>query len=78
MTRTSKVQPRQANRNLARRYAYTIYFRKSLPFEAIDVDGWTPKAIALEDLGELAPGFFPGVDALCEGILNGAPLALPD
>jgi len=62
--------------SVVRRYAHTIYFRKSLPFDVIDVEGWSPEAIAIDSLAELAPGRFAGLDALCDGILNGAPLAL--
>ena len=60
------------------RYAYTLYFRKSIPFEPLDVAGWEAAGLAIDDLAELAPGRFPGLDALCEGILNDAPFEAPD
>ena len=49
------------------------YFR--LTFEPVDVERWTPKGLAISALSELAPGRFPGLDAICSGILDGTPFA---
>lgn len=57
------------DQDLARRYAYTMYFRKSLPFEPIEVETWEPVGSRIERLEDLGPGNFPGLDALCEMIL---------
>ncbi len=62
----------------ARRYAYTLYFRKSLPFEPVDVIGWSPESVRIRSLAELAPGRFRGLDALCDGILLDSPFAVAD
>jgi hypothetical protein len=61
------------DREAARRYAHTLYFRKSIPFEPLDVDGWAPVGLALDALDELRPGTFPGLDALCRGVLDDEP-----
>ena len=58
------------DRDRARRYAYTLWFRKSIPFELLDVLQWDAKAICVDSLEELRPGCFPGLDAICDGILN--------
>lgn len=65
------------DRELALRYAYALYFRKSMPFEPIDVKGWAPVGLGIRHLGDLAPGRFPGLDRLCEGILEGTAFAMP-
>jgi hypothetical protein len=64
------------DREAARRYAHTLYFRKSIPFEPLDVDGWAAVGLALDALDELRPGVFPGLDALCRGILDDEPFEL--
>lgn len=66
----------QPDRELTRRYAYTLYFRKSIPFEPLDVDGWEPVGCAIDSLAELAPGNFPGLDLLCDAILSDRPVGL--
>lgn len=63
-------QASRPDRELVRRYAYTLYFRKSVPFEPLDVDGWEPIASRVDTLADLAPGRFPGLDRLCAAILE--------
>ncbi|MFN7966217.1 MAG: hypothetical protein U0V87_11075 [Acidobacteriota bacterium] len=57
------------DRDLVRRYAYTMYFRKSLPFEPIEVQTWEPVGTRIERLHDLGPGMFAGLDELCDMIL---------
>jgi hypothetical protein len=57
------------DQEVARRYAYTMYFRKSIPFEPIRVATWAPVASCIEALTDLSPGTFPGLDTLCAEIL---------
>lgn len=63
------------DRAVARRYAYTLFFRKLIPFEPIDVEGWGIRRVRCRSLEDLVPGPFPGLDALCRGIQGRAPLA---
>ncbi len=70
--------PYRPDLDLVRRYAYTMYFRKSLPFEPLELTGWEPVACAVDDLRDLAPGRFPGLDVLCDAILEGLPFAMPE
>ncbi len=39
------------------------------PFEPLHAEGREPVALALDSLQELAPGHFPGLDALCDAVL---------
>lgn len=62
----------------ARRYAYAFFFRQAPAFEPIEVAGWDPVGLRIDELADLAPGRFAGVDALCRTILEGTPLEAPD
>jgi hypothetical protein len=55
----------------ARRYAYHYFFRRMIPLSSLQAghDEVTP---GIESLDQLVPGQDPGLDAICEGILNGA------
>lgn len=57
------------DRELARRYAFNFFLGAPLPFEPLDVETWSPVGLAIDSLADLAPGRFPGVDALCRRIL---------
>ncbi len=70
--------PYRPDLDAVRRYAYTMYYRKSLPFEPLELTGWEPVACCVDDLRDLAPGRFPGLDVLCDAILEGRPFAMPD
>ena len=63
----------QVDRELARRYAYYVFFRQSLPLSAFDVFDWDVTRINLGRLADLAPGRDAGMDAICNGILCDAP-----
>jgi hypothetical protein len=56
---------------LARKYAYHFFFRRMIPVRAMKPTGsWPPYRAAVRTLEDLAPGRDPGLDTICEGILN--------
>jgi hypothetical protein len=62
----------------ARMYAYHFFFRRMLPLPFLVPS----KSKAMYDLGitsldELMPGRHPGLDVICDGILNGTPFIYP-
>jgi hypothetical protein len=61
---------------LAHRYAYTFFFRCSIPFPAVRVhDG---RVVAAPDAAAaIAPGADAYVDFVCDRILDGGPFVLP-
>jgi hypothetical protein len=65
------TEPFRPDRDLVRRYAHAFFLRAPIPFEPLDVETWSPVGLAIETLHDLAPGRFPGLDALCDRILLG-------
>jgi hypothetical protein len=62
------------DRERALRYAYHFFFRRMMPLPFLAPNGkGSMFDIAIESLADLAPGKNPGLDAICEGILSGAP-----
>jgi hypothetical protein len=58
----------------ARKYAYHFFFRRMIPLEILDArDQWPPFVIDIKRLTELLPGKDPGLDVICDGILQGKP-----
>ena len=57
----------------ARRYAFHYFFRRMIPVSSLDPDKGFPPEPAVESLDDLLPGRDPGLDVICDGILNGAP-----
>ncbi len=59
----------------ARRYAYHFFFRRMIPmpFLAPVPEAWPPFEVAVQELAELAPGRYPGLDVITNGILEGTP-----
>ncbi len=59
----------------ARRYAYHFFFRRMMPlgFLRYREDLSPPFVVKLASLEDLMPGKHPGLDAICEGVLTGAP-----
>ena len=59
--------------NRARRYAYHFFFRRMIPIEIFEKGpGWPPFQF-VGKLEDLAPGQDPGLDCVCEGIIDGKP-----
>ena len=62
----------------ARMYAYHFFFRRMLPLPFLIPS--TSKAmydLGIESLEELLPGHYPGLDVICDGILEGSPFVYP-
>jgi hypothetical protein len=69
--------------SLAKRYAYHFFFRRMIPLPFIHEETNATFRIEIGDASELAAGRWPGLDAICDGILTGSPFiyraeALPD
>lgn len=58
----------------ARRYAYHFFFRRMIPLAFMKKgDQGSPFQLNLNNLRQLLPGREPGLDVICDGIINGAP-----
>jgi hypothetical protein len=59
----------------ARRYAYHFFFRRMIPLSFLRYreELSPPFVVKLASFDELMPGNHPGLDAICEGVLTGAP-----
>lgn len=64
-------------RELADRYAYHFFFRRMIPLPFIKPTKTGHFAVEIEAKDELAAGRWPGLDAICDGILTGAPFVYP-
>lgn len=62
---------------LARRYAFTFFFRSMLPLPPVSVTAGHVTSVAT-DAGALAPGADPYVDWICDRLLDGGRFTLPD
>lgn len=56
----------------ARRYAYHYFFRRMIPLASLAAGSWDVR-LAVDSLHDLEPGTDPGLDVICEGIMNGSP-----
>jgi Capsule polysaccharide biosynthesis protein len=71
------VAPSPEQVELARRYAFTFFFRCMVPFPAVNtVEGHATQVP--DDGGQLLPGKDPYLDFVCERILKGGDFVLPD
>ena len=58
----------------ALRYAYHFFFRRMIPLPFIHhVPGTSRYSARLADVARLSPGSEPGLDVICDGILQGTP-----
>jgi hypothetical protein len=58
----------------ARKYAYHFFFRRMIPLSFMKQSKTlTPYRLELKGINQLLPGRNPGLDVICEGILNGSP-----
>ncbi|WP_029214910.1 hypothetical protein [Kallotenue papyrolyticum] len=63
----------------ARQYAYHFFFRRMIPVKAMQpTPGWPPYQVQINGLADLLPGHDPGLDIICEGILNGTDFIYKD
>jgi hypothetical protein len=61
----------------ARRYAYHFFFRRMIPVRSVVPSaGWPPFRVDPAQV-RLSPGEDPGLDVICDGILNGTPFIYP-
>jgi hypothetical protein len=58
----------------ARKYAYHFFFRRMIPLDMTEpASGNPPYRIAVSDIESLMPGRSPGLDVVCDGILQETP-----
>lgn len=66
--------PSRARVERARRYAYHVFLRRMIPIPAfVPTAEDPPLRIEIEGLDALRPGRDPGLDVVCDGILDGTP-----
>jgi len=62
------------DRERALRYAYHFFFRRMMPLPFLKPNGrGSMFDVAIERIDDLRPGRYPALDAICDGILSGAP-----
>ena len=62
----------------ARKCAYHLFFRRMIPLDFIEpTNNWPPFSIVLQDLQDLEPGKYTGLDVICDGILKGTDFIYP-
>ena len=64
-------------RALADKYAYHFFFRRMIPLPFIKPAKTGHFSVDIKTKDELAAGCWPGLDAICDGILTGAPFVYP-
>lgn len=71
-----KMSPELLTRS--RKYAYHFFFRRMIPLPFLEPN--KTKAgfdLDIDRLGDLGPGRWPGLDAICDGILKATPFVYP-
>lgn len=62
----------------ARMLAYHYFFRRGIPLSStVPRSGWPCVSLKVESLQDLLPGKDPGLDTVCDGIINSAPFVFP-
>lgn len=65
-------------RRRALKYAYHFFYRRMIPLDFMEPTGaWPPYRPAIGSLEQLMPGAAPGLDIICDGIMNGSPFIYP-
>jgi hypothetical protein len=67
----------QRRTELARRYAFTYFFRASIPFPVIDLVEGRPERVP-DSAAAIAPGADPYLDLICDRLLDGGDFYVPD
>jgi hypothetical protein len=70
-----RLDPERLQR--ARKYAFHFFFRRMIPLPFVTSPEPFRFALQLTGLDQLRPGSTPGLDVVCEGILNQAPFIYP-
>ena len=71
-----RMPPEQVRR--ARMYAYHFFFRRMVPVPSmVPTKAVPPFKLAIESIEDLLPGCQPGLDVICDGILQGTPFIFP-
>jgi hypothetical protein len=71
-------QAAQEHVTRARKYAYHFFFRRMVPLPFMAPTGLpVPYRLNIGSLEELLPGVHPGLDIICDGILNAQPFVYP-
>lgn len=64
----------EPDRERALRYAYHFFFRRMIPAPFLEPNGTGAMfGLEVDRLEDLAPGRWPGLDTITDGVLNGAP-----
>jgi hypothetical protein len=72
LPKKSRLSPEVVQR--ARRYAYHFFYRRMIPVNfLVKGPGWPPYKFAASNIECLLEGVDPGLDCICNGILNGSP-----
>jgi hypothetical protein len=72
----AKLSEEQAAR--ARKYAFHFFFRRMIPVGRFEpMAQWPFMSVKVESVDDLKPGADPGLDLICDGILNEAPFVYP-
>jgi hypothetical protein len=67
----------ESQRKRALRYAYHLFFRRMIPLPFIEARERGRLSLHLDTIDDLAPGRWPGLDIICDGILAGSPFIYP-
>lgn len=68
----------EATRLRALKYAYHFFYRRMIPLDFMEPTGaWPPYRPSIESLEQLMPGADPGLDLICDGIIQGTPFVYP-
>jgi hypothetical protein len=61
------------DQQLALRYAFHFFFRRMIPLPFINQETAAKFRVDIGNKCDLAPGRWPGLDTICDGILTGSP-----